>query len=224
MKSVDTILEGLAPNIDWDKKAAAKAKERNMSKAAILQEWEEAKQKGLAKGNKLHQAKRNEYSDKDNYICYTYSPPTGQDFIYIPERYIVEQGYIYDEKPFVHPSLKFIGIPDRIEVINNKIYITDFKSDKAMYKVAMSVKNGKFITKQKMKPPVSHLDWCNYIKYNLQMSLYMKLVMDCNKKLRFGGLTLAHTIFDEDTLIPIKEDMYNMPYLRKEVDSIIKTL
>jgi hypothetical protein len=144
--------------------------------------------------------------------------------VYNPLNYIIEEGYIYDEKPFVHPKYSLIGIPDRVQVIDNKVYIDDFKSDKAIYKTAKLFKIGKFYQKYMFQEPISHIDWCNYREYNLQLSLYMRLILDNNRKLRPGTMRILHTIHDEDTLMPIEEVIYEVPYLRKEVTAILKKL
>lgn len=223
MIGVKELINKYKPKIDWEKKAKEKAKELGVSKDDILKEWEDARNKGITKGKALHEVKRSEMQNCDNYVCYEYSP-AGDDFTHIPENYVVGEGFTYDEKPFVHPKVPLIGIPDRVYIKDGKVYIDDFKSDKAIYKIAKTFKNGRFITKQKMTGPISHLDYCNYIEYNLQLSLYMRLILDNNKTLRAGKLRILHTLYDEDTLQPIKEEIMEVPYLRREVSDLLKTL
>lgn len=224
MIGVKELLKGLGPKIDWEKKAKQKAKDLGVSADSILKEWEEARNKGIYKGNSLHEFKQKEYEDQDNYIRYDYVKTDPSSFIYDPLNYVIEEGYIYDEKPFVHPKYPLIGIPDRVKVIDNKVYIDDFKSDKAIYKTAKLFKIGKFYQKYMFQEPISHIDWCNYREYNLQLSLYMRLILDNNRKLRPGTMRILHTIHDEDTLMPIEEVIYEVPYLRKEVTAILKKL
>lgn len=223
MTSVGTLIETYSPKIDWDKKAKDKAKELGVPKDDILKEWEEARNKGIAKGKALHERKHSEYLGQDNYISYEYMK-LDDEFVYSPENYIVSEGYIYDEKPFVHPKYQLVGIPDRVAIVDGKVNIDDFKSDKAIYLTAKTFKNGRFTTKQKMLPPVAHLDYCNYIKYCLQLSFYMKLILDNNKTLRPGKLRILHTIHDEETLQPIEEKIIEVPYFRKEINEILKTM
>lgn len=221
MIGVKELIKSYCPKIDWDKKAKEKSKALGISKDQLLKEWEEARDKGLNKGKILHDSKSKDYINEPSYIKYKYDHNGGD----VPDiDCIVKEGFIYDEKMFVHPKYPLKGIPDRIKVNKGKIYIEDFKSDKAIYKVAKMFKNGKFFTKQKMLPPIGHLDYCNYIEYVLQLSLYMRLVMDNNKTLRFGGLSILHTKFDEDTLEPLSEEVIEVPYLRKEVEALLKTL
>lgn len=223
MIGVKDLIRQYFPKIDWDKKAKEKAKLEGVSVDVILKEWEEARNRGIFKGKQLHENKQKELEGQDNYIQYQYCK-TDDMFVYNPDNYIIHNDFIYDEKPFVHPKYSLIGIPDRVIVKDGKVNVIDFKSDKAIYKTAKVFKNGRFFTKQKMAPPIDHIDYCNYMEYNLQLSFYMKLILDNNPSLRPGKLTILHTLHDEDTLEPIEEVVYNLPYLRKEVVSLLKKL
>lgn len=223
MISVKELIDLHKPKIDWEKKAKDKAKERGISAKDILEEWDAARLKGLTKGKALHERRQLEMENSENYIKYDYKN-SDHIFIYEPSNYKIEEGYTYDEKPFVHPKRPLIGIPDRVYVKDNKVHIIDFKSDKAIYKVAKTFKNNKFVTKLKFASPISHMDFCNYIEYNLQLSLYMRLILDNNKTLHFGSLTILHTIHNEDTLEPLTDVVYDVPYLRKEVETLLKTI
>ena len=223
MIGVKEFINQFKPKIDWDKKAKDKAKELGVSKDDILKEWEESRQKGIEKGFKLEKQKQEEYNGLPNYVYHEYQK-ADESFLYNHENYIIEEGYIYDQKPFVHPKYDLIGIPDRVQVIDGCVYIDDFKSDKHIYKEGFVVKNGKFSMKMKMTNPISHLDLCNYNEYRLQLSLYMNLILSNNKTLRPGKLRILHTIFDEDTLLPEQEVIEEVAYLRKEVLTILNTL
>lgn len=220
MIGVKKLIQYYLPKVDWEKKAKAKAKEEGVSTDDILQQWEDAKEKGIKKGNKLHLLKRDEMKGKDNYIEYSYSKGESE-FVYNSGSYKVEEGFTYDERPFVHPTLQLIGIPDRISIVNNKVNIIDFKSDKVMYMSARILKNKGFTLRQKMLEPLGHMDKCNYNEYRLQLSLYMYLILQNNKTLKPGKIEIHHTIFDEDTLEPLHEDIIPIVYLRKEVNSIL---
>jgi len=87
--------------------------------------------------------------------------------------------------------------------------------------------------------PVSHLDDCNLNHYNLQLSLYMYIILKHNPKLKPGNLIVQHVSFekegenefgypiskyvnDEPVIENIK--MYELPYLKDEVKSLIMWL
>lgn len=223
MVGVKELIDSYCPKIDWDKKAKTKAKELGVPVEDILKEWEEARDKGILKGRTLHETKQSEYDGKENYIRKTYEK-LGEDFIYNPDDYKLENDYVYDEFPFVHPKYPLIGIPDRVYIADGRVNIDDFKSDKAIYMTAPVFKSGRFTTKRKMLSPVSHLDECNYIKYCLQLSFYMRLILDNNKTLRPGKMRILHTLHDEETLEPLEENIIEIPYYRKEVDDILKRI
>lgn len=142
---------------------------------------------------------------------------------------------IYPEHFVYLKSAGVCGQSDLVEVVNGKVYITDYKTNKEI-KTA-SFKNWEGIS-QKMNAPVSHLDDCNYNHYNLQLSLYMYIILKHNPKLEFGGLRIHHVQFHESeqkdvygfpvTMLteegkPIVKDVrvYEMPYLRDEIVSIM---
>ena len=51
---------------------------------------------------------------------------------------------------------------------------------------------------QKMLAPVSHLDDCNYNHYNLQLSIYMYIILKHNPTFKPGKLILHHIQFEEE--------------------------
>lgn len=89
-----------------------------------------------------------------------------------------------------------------------------------------------------MKPPVAHLGDCNLNHYNLQLSLYMYMILKQNPHLRPGKLTIEHVLFEKEGEnewgYPIyKTDKdgapivsaivpYELPYLKTEILDLIK--
>ena len=223
MQGVKEFIESFKTPVDWEKKLKTKSKERGMTVDELRREWEDARIKGLTKGVSLHHRKRQEYADADNYIYYAYKKhEEGEE--YTEQDYTVKEGFVYDEKPFIVKKFGLIGIPDRITVVDRYVNIDDFKSDKEIYKESYRITNGKFSMKKKLQPPISHLDECNYLLYNLQLSLYMRMVLYHNKSLRPGVLRILHTKHNEETLEPGKETIYEVPYLRREVEALLNTL
>ena len=93
---------------------------------------------------------------------------------------------------------------------------------------------------QKMSRPISHLDDCHLNHYALQLSIYMYIILKHNPRLKVGGLTIHHILFEEagrdkyDNPItaldsngdPVVKDIvqYDLPYLKSEVISLIHWL
>ena len=142
---------------------------------------------------------------------------------------------IYPEHMVYLRSAGICGQSDLVEITNGQIYITDYKTNKEIK--AESFKNWEGIS-QKMNPPVSHLDDCNLNHYNLQLSIYMYMILKHNPQLKPGKLTIHHIQFEEQeekdefgypiTLLnddgdPIIKDIvvYDLPYMKDEVMSIM---
>ncbi len=142
---------------------------------------------------------------------------------------------IYPEHMVYLKSVGLCGQSDLVEVVNNKVNITDYKTNKEIK--TESYVNWEGIS-QKMFPPVAHLDDCNFNHYALQLSLYMYIILKHNPKLKAGSLTLHHILFEEagkdkygnpitalDTNgDPVVKDIvkYDVPYLKAEIVELIK--
>jgi len=142
---------------------------------------------------------------------------------------------IYPELLVFLRSVGICGQSDLVEIVNDSIFITDYKTNK-------EIKTQSFVNwegvKQKMKAPLSHLDDCNYYHYALQLSIYMYIIQKHNPKLKPGGLTLHHIIFETDgednfgypitRLTPqgdpiVREVIfYELPYLKDEVMTLLQ--
>jgi ATP-dependent exoDNAse (exonuclease V) beta subunit len=142
---------------------------------------------------------------------------------------------IYPEHMVYLRSAGVCGQSDLVEVANGAVYITDYKTNKEIK--AESFRNWEGIS-QKMSFPVSHLDDCNLNHYNLQLSIYMYMILKHNPQLKPGGLIIHHIVFEEEddkdefgypiskldsNGDPIVKDVipYELPYLKDEVLSIM---
>ena len=144
---------------------------------------------------------------------------------------------VYPEHFVYLKSLGICGQADLVTIVNNKINIIDYKTNKEIKEKGF--KNWEGIT-SKMYKPVSHLDDCNLKHYNLQLSLYAYIIKKHNPKLKIGDLQIQHVTFEKegenefgypitkynDQGEPVIKDIkiYNLPYLKSEVQSIIKWL
>jgi ATP-dependent exoDNAse (exonuclease V) beta subunit len=146
-------------------------------------------------------------------------------------------------KPGVYPehfaylkSAAICGQADLVTVVNGKVNITDYKTNKEIKEKGFT--NWEGIT-SKMYNPLSHLDDCHLSHYNIQLSLYMYIILKHNPKLKPGKLTIQHVKFEtegEDNYgYPITKyingepmikeiKMYELKYLKDEVSSLIMWL
>lgn len=143
------------------------------------------------------------------------------------------QAGVYPEHFVYLKSAGLCGQADLVEIVNGKINITDYKTNK-------EIKDKSYVNweglSQKMFAPVHHLDDCNLNHYNLQLSLYAYMINKHNPKLKVGSLKVQHVLFEtegEDEYgypktkynngDPIIKDivMYDLPYLKNEVRNLI---
>ena len=141
---------------------------------------------------------------------------------------------VYPEHLVYLKSASLCGQSDLVEVINGKVNITDYKTNKEIKTEGYTNWEGK---RQMMNPPVSHLDDCHLMHYALQLSLYLYIILRHNPRLSPGKLIIHHILFEEagrnkfDNPItaldtngdPIVTDViqYELPYLKQEVITLI---
>ena len=247
-------------NIDWlsvtsfigmfkpkfDSKDAAKKASKNkkskwygMTPDQIIDAWESESHRAIKLGNWYHGQR-----EADLLECETIERD-GESLPIV--RPIVEQGLklasdqrlsdgIYPEHLVYLKSAGLCGQADLVEVVNNTLNITDYKTNKEIKEKGFT--NWEGVT-QKMYHPVLHLDDCNLNHYNLQLSIYAYIIKKHNPRLKIGKLTIQHVKFvqlgvDENGYPinehvngePVIEDItfYELPYLKDEVDSLIMWL
>ena len=143
---------------------------------------------------------------------------------------------IYPEHMVYLKSAGICGQSDLVEVVDDTVHITDYKTNKKIDKT--SFVNWEGVSK-KMLGPVAHLDDCNLNHYNLQLSIYMYIILKHNPNLKPGKLVIHHISFYEkeetdEFGYPILElspegepiirdiEIYEMPYLKNEVIAVLK--
>lgn len=142
---------------------------------------------------------------------------------------------VYPEHFVYLKSVGLCGQSDLVTVLDGKVNILDYKTNKEIKKESYVNWEGK---SQKMLGPLAHLDDCNYNHYALQLSTYMYIMLKHNPKLKPGKLILHHVLFFEEGLDqlgapiiardvngePIVKKIvpYEVPYMKDEVISLIK--
>jgi hypothetical protein len=113
-------------------------------------------------------------------------------------------------------SAGICGQSDLVEVVNGKVNIIDYKTNKEIKTEAFT--NWEGVT-EKMLDPVSHLDDCNFNHYALQLSIYMYIILKHNPKLKPGRIFIHHITFEQKG-----EDKWGYPIakLDNEGNPIVK--
>ena len=140
---------------------------------------------------------------------------------------------VYPEHMVYLRSKGICGQSDLVEVVNGKVNIIDYKTNK-------EIKTKSFVNwegiSEKMLTPITNLDDCNFNHYALQLSIYMYIILKHNPKLKPGKIFLHHISFeiedkdkwgypiskkDENGEPIVKDvDVISVPYLIDEVLSI----
>jgi hypothetical protein len=131
---------------------------------------------------------------------------------------------LFDLRDGIYPELLLFnlfyglcGQSDKvyIETINGKRYafVGDYKTDRELSTTGFPSKY--YGGTEKLKPPLSHLEQCNMVGYNLKMSLYMWMLTQFGYK--FGGLYIEH--IDKETK---ERTVHELPYMKSEVELMLK--
>lgn len=141
---------------------------------------------------------------------------------------VLQEG-IWPEIMLYHPEYSICGQSDKVVVKQGFVRVTDYKSNKI-------IKNRSFQGKRLLEP-LNHLEECDLVKYNLQLSIYLYMVLYHNPNLLPGKLTIKHVEFIQETenkwgypqykidsngdYIVKKVTEIVLPYMKKEVELIL---
>jgi hypothetical protein len=231
----------------FDKKAVAEKSSKNkkskwygMTPEEIIAVWEGETNRALTLGSWYHDQREAEVLAcdtlrREGIDLPIFRPIVDGDVKLSPDQKLVSG--IYPEHLVYLNSAKICGQADRVEVVGDYVNIYDYKTNKEIKTEAYT--NWEGIT-EKMTGPLAHLDDCNLIHYSLQLSIYMYIILKHNHNLKPGKMQIHHIVFEKDgedkfgyPIVatdpqgePLVKEVvaYDVPYLKKEVDGIIKYL
>ena len=185
----------------------------------IKELWKSESERAMTLGTFYHNQREADLCslssiEKEGIPLPVYSPIEKEGLKQAPEQKLTDG--IYPEHMVYLKSAGICGQSDLVEVVNSKVNITDYKTNKKIDKE--SYVNWEGISK-KMLPPLSHLDDCNFYHYALQLSIYMYIIIKHNPKLKPGRMFLHHIVFEEEG-----RDEYDNPITKysPEGDPIVK--
>lgn len=196
--------------------------------------WEAEKNRSTELGHWYHNKREQALFSEENELD-IYCPSFGEGRIKVaPDQSLCEG--IYPELLVYLLSSEICGQSDYVEVRNSKVHIKDYKTSKEIKRHGFTNYKG---TKM-MYSPIEHLEDCSYIHHNIQLSLYMYIILRHNPNLESGTLTIEHIKFEEGSRDKYDYPIYkkdengefiireieeiHMPYLKKEVVSILEWL
>lgn len=242
--SVTTLIGHLKQPFDSDtvaKKSAAnkKGKWYGMTVEQIQAAWKRESERACNLGNWYHDQREQDITGCVTLNRHSKELPVIRPMFdehgkkVAPSQKLIEG--IYPEHMVYLRSAGICGQSDLVEVADGMVHITDYKTNKEIK--AESFKNWEGIS-QKMNFPVSHLDDCNLNHYNLQLSIYLYMILKHNPNLKPGTLRIHHILFEEEEQKdefgypiskldaqgePIVKEVipYQLPYLKDEVVGVL---
>jgi len=115
---------------------------------------------------------------------------------------------VYPEHMVYLKSAGLCGQSDLVEVVNGKVNIIDYKTNKEIKTKGFT--NWEGIT-QMMSHPVNNLEDCHLNHYALQLSIYMYIILKHNPKLKPGRIFVHHVTFEIEG-----EDNWGYPISKKD--------
>ena len=243
--SVTSFIGMFKPKFNAKKQAKKSCKNKRskwygMTEKEILAAWDGETQRAIKLGNWYHNQREENLCEfntieRDGVEVPIVRPIIDQNGTKIAPEQKLEDG-VYPEHFVYLKSLGICGQADLVSIVNGKINILDYKTNKEIKEKGFT--NWEGIT-SKMYNPVNHLDDCNLNHYNLQLSLYAYIIKKHNPKLKIGKIQIQHVKFKQigkDKFgYPINEmtegepiikeiKMYELPYLKDDVMNLIKWL
>lgn len=242
--SVTSVISKLKQPFDAEKIAEKSSKNKRskwygMSKDEILAVWKAESDRAINVGNWYHNQREDDILGLSNIerqgkVIPIMHPMHDEGGYKVSPNQRLTDG-MYPEHFVYMKSLGICGQSDLVEVIDGVVHITDYKTNKEIRSTSFKDWEG---LSQKMNPPVSHLDDCNLNHYNLQLSIYMYMILKHNPKLKPGTLMIQHILFEDERKDangypilkldpegnPIIKDIiyYDLPYLKDEVNTLVK--
>jgi ATP-dependent exoDNAse (exonuclease V) beta subunit len=210
-----------------------------MTKEQILSVWKAESERAINVGNWYHNQREEDLLGLDTIERHGKTIPImqpladSQGLKVAPNQRLTDG--MYPEHFVYMKSLGLCGQSDLVEVVDGMVHITDYKTNKEIRSESFKDWEG---LSQKMNHPVSHLDDCNLNHYNLQLSIYMYMILKHNPKLKAGTMMIQHIMFEDEGKDangypilktdengdPIIKDIvhYDLPYLKDEVLALVK--
>ena len=244
--SVTTLISSLKKPFDA-KKVAERVSKNKKSKwygidpKTIVQIWDNEANRATTLGTFYHNQREADLCslssmEREGTTVPVFKPNDLTDGIKLAPSQKLEPG-VYPEHMVYLKSAGICGQSDLVEVVNGKVNIIDYKTNKEIK--TESYKDWEGVS-EKLLPPVSNLDDCNFNHYSLQLSIYMYMILKHNPKLQPGRMFIHHILFEtegedrygypltryDDNGDPIVKDVIQMeiPYLKDEVTAIMHYL
>jgi hypothetical protein len=206
----------------------------------IMQAWQEENERATSLGSWYHDQREKAILDcntitRDGIELPIISPIVQNGIKLAPNQTLVDG--IYPEH-FVHlRSASICGQADRVEIVNGKVDIYDYKTSKEIKMRGYEFRDG---TRKMLRGPVRHLEDCEFNHYALQLSIYMYVILKYNYNYDPGIMEIHHIEFEVESKNEFGYPVYaldpqgnpiikkvnpiQLPYLKREVIEMLKYL
>ena len=241
--SVTTFISMFKPKFDAKAQAKKSCKNKRskwygLKPKEVTDIWAKETERAIKLGNWYHDQRESSMLDfktigREGVEVPIIKPIVDSNGIKIAPKQELSDG-VYPEHFAYLKSACICGQADLVTIVNGRVNITDYKTNKEIKKKGFT--NWEGIT-SKMYKPLSHLDDCNLMHYNLQLSIYLYIILKHNPRLKAGKLVIQHVSFEKESENeygypitkydnqgePIIKDikMYDLPYMKNEVKSLI---
>jgi ATP-dependent exoDNAse (exonuclease V) beta subunit len=217
--SVTTLVSSLKKPFDAKKVAERvtknkKSKWYDIDPKTIIKIWDNEANRATTLGTFYHNQRESDLCslasiEREGVTVPVFKPYEGENGLKIAPLQKLDPG-VYPEHMVYLKSAGLCGQSDLVEVVNGRVNIIDYKTNKEIE--TESYKNWEGMT-EKMLDPVQHLDDCNFNHYALQLSVYMYIILKHNPKLQPGKIFIHHIVFETDG-----EDQYGYPIAKLDTN------
>jgi hypothetical protein len=200
--SVTTLVSHFKKPFDAKKIASKVTKNKNskwygLDPATIQQIWDSEADRSIVLGSWYHDQRESDLCalasmERDGITIPVFKPNEIKEGVKIAPLQKLEPG-VYPEHMVYLKSAGICGQSDLVEVVNGKVNIIDYKTNKEIKKESYVSWEG---ISDKLCPPVDSLDDCNFYHYALQLSIYMYIILKHNPKLKPGKIFIHHITFE----------------------------
>lgn len=190
-------------------------KEYEVNLAALDAEWKQKNEEAKATGTAVHEMIRNELVTDLFHAKQEYGL-SGE--LQASDTFLLAKGGLFPEQRMeikLDDDYQLVGIADLISIHDGVVDIIDWKTDEDGIRFKSRYDLAKKHVK-KLKYPMSKLDDVNGIHYQLQLSLYMHMVLQLHPELKPGKLKI---VWVKDMKV---RKVYEVEYLQEEVEHLLK--
>jgi hypothetical protein len=217
--SVTTLVSHFKKPFDAKKIAAKVTKNKNskwfgIDPVSIQKIWDSEADRSIVLGSWYHNQREADLCalasmEREGVTVPVFKPNEVKEGVKVAPSQKLEPG-VYPEHMVYLRSAGICGQSDLVEVVNGKVNIIDYKTNKEIKKESYVNYEG---ISDKMAPPVDSLDDCNFYHYALQLSIYMYIILKHNPKLKPGRIFIHHITFEIE-----KEDEWGYPVTKRDVN------